>query len=222
VQWDIFLEHVGPLQATLMLAGLAAAGWEAVVRGRNKALFWLSLTAIYLHVASVGIHPTKGYWSYTGGLLWLTTAAALWNLAASFEGRSRPVLWWGSIAVVLAMMVPGSGLRTLAAHLQHWNDVNYDARRFARQLMELVPRDATVAVEPSYVFDFELAGRKPVLALEFGPFFRVSQQKVEFLVVGEYTAQDLPGQFGGEKVAELGDRADPFACFAEVWRKTPD
>lgn len=222
VQWLIFLEHVGPLQAALMLGGLAAAAWQAVIRGRDKALFWLSLTAIYLHVASVGIHPTKGYWSYTGGLLWLTTARAIWNLAATVEGRLRPAVWWGSVGLVLAMMVPGSGLRTLAAHVRHWDDPNYDARQFTKKLLEIVPPNATVAVEPSYVFDFELAGRKPVLALEFGPFFRVSQQKAEYLVVGEYTVQDVPAVFGGEKIAEVGDRNDPFACFAEVWRKAPE
>lgn len=226
VQSEIFLEHVGPWQAALMVAGLCICGSGARRSRSDRVLFTLALTAIALHVVMVGTHATKGYWCYTGGLMWLCTGRAAGRLATAFSAASvRPAAQtFGFTAIALvaaALLIPGCGIRTLLAHVRNWNDPNYDASRFTRQLLETIPPESVAAVDPSYVFEYSLSGRRTLLALEYTPFFRVSPHSVDYLVAGEYALRDgVPQQLQVRLIQSLGDPNDPFACSAEIFVPT--
>lgn len=231
VQTPIFLEHVGGLQAVLMAGGTLAAtllcfrsadpGLRTVV-----SLTWL---AVYLHVACVGTHPTKGYWCYTGALMFVCTGGAIVRLLQSRAAmqpeaggprrlsrlRIRIV---AAIVLAAAIMLPGSGLRTVAAHLQHWDDINYDAPRFTRMLVSEVPDDVKLIVDPGYIFDFYRAGRDVTLALDYGFFFSVRGTEYDLVVAGPYSLRDgVPDALGAKYVRSYGDKADLFACYSEVY-----
>lgn len=222
VQTPIFVEHVGPLQAFLMLGGIVAA--TALCAGRPDrglqtavALAW---SGIYLHVACVGVHPTKGYWCYTGALAFLCAGGVAATLLARLRAvcRAPRILPVAAGLAVVLVMLPGSGLRTLAAHLEHWNDVNYDAPRFTRQLIEAVPPEAKLVVDPGYIFDFHRAGRNTTLALEFPYFFSVRGTEYDLLVAGPYSLRDgVPEVLNARFVRAYGDHDDLFACYAEIY-----
>lgn len=221
-QTPIFLEHVGTPQAALMLGGAAAATWMAI-RGKDRGLriaATLAVTAVYLHVAAVGSHPTKGYWCYTGALLFLCAGGAIArilnpNSATSPRLRFRIVI---AAALAAAVMLPGAGLRTVAAHLRHWNDINYDAPRFTQELMAAVPADARLVVDPKYIFDFYRDGRHVTLAMDYQFFFSVRGTEYDFVVAGPYSIRDgIPDVLRAKFVKAYGDKDDLFSCYVEIY-----
>ena len=223
-QVPLFFEHAGPIQAALMLlgaVGVAVIAW----RTRDAGLRTLALliwSGIYLHMACQGTHPTKGYWCYTGALMFLGVGVVIREGLRLLE--SRPVMVRrvaaSMMGIVLAgLLVPGGGLRTVAAHLQHWSDINYDAPRFTQQLLEELPQHGEFVVDPGYVFEFYLSGRSTVLALNFPFFFDVTGRPYDVLVAGPYSIRDgVPDALGAQFVRSYGDREDLFACFAELYR----
>ncbi|MFO1093381.1 MAG: hypothetical protein U0992_08730 [Planctomycetaceae bacterium] len=115
-------------------------------------------------------------------------------------------------------MLPSAGLRTVVAHLRHWNDVNYNAPRFTQELIEAVPADAKLVVDPTYIFDFYRAGRDVTLALDYEFFFSVRGTDYDYVVAGPYALRDnIPETLNARFVRAYGDRADPFACYAELF-----
>lgn len=229
-QIPLFIEHAGALQAALMLLGTAAFAVIAI-RGRDpgrRALLGLAVSGVYLHVASVGLHPTKGYWCYTGALLLICTAAVIDHClrhigaqAASADSRVKARALFAVILAV-AVMAPGSGLRTVAAHLRHWNDINYSAPRFTQKLIAETPSDARVIVDTGFVFAFYCAGREPVLAREHPFYFSVADAEFDLLVAGPAALQeDLPSVLDARFLRAYGDRDNPFACYAELYAAPP-
>lgn len=229
IQWPIFVEHVGSPQAVLMLAGAVAA---AAICVRRPEAGWRTLTALtwsalYLHVAFVGRHPTKGYWCYTGALMFVCVGGAI---ARYFNPPSAPTpnpfaharlrfRTLAALTLAAAIMLPGAGLRTVVAHLRHWNDINYDAPRFTQELLKAVPSDAKLVVDPGYIFDFYRAGRDVTLALDYAFFFSVRGAEYDYVVAGPYSLRDkVPEALNAEFVQSYGDRHDLFACYAETYR----
>jgi 4-amino-4-deoxy-L-arabinose transferase-like glycosyltransferase len=213
---EMFRDYAGTCQAAAMIVGLGVVALLVMRSPGYRKTFWLAVSGVYLHVACIGIHPTKGYWCYTGGLLWMTTASVVGWLLIQKQRRCVAI----AIALILiGTLIPGGGIRTLIAHLRHWDDPNYDSRQFVKQLLERVPPDAVVAVDPSYVFDFTVAGRKTLLALEYTPFFKLSQHHFDVLIAGEFSIRDgVPERVGGvRKIGELGDASDPFANYAVIY-----
>lgn len=218
----LLLEHTGPIQLALLTIGLLFVtglalrerkGWPAVA----AALAW---SGVYLHVACQGTHPAKGYWCYTAAPLWIFVGLAVARLIASLQnkgtfGRATGV---GVGVLTALLMTPGSGLRTLAAHCRHWNDVNYNAPEFTRRLMESLPAEGQFVVDPGYVFDFYRAGRDVKLALIFPFFYDVSHESYDNLVAGPYSLRDgVPKPLEAKFERSFGDREDLFACYAEVY-----
>ncbi|MBL8849160.1 MAG: glycosyltransferase family 39 protein [Planctomycetaceae bacterium] len=229
VQAPIFLEHVGLSQAVLMIGATAAA---AVLAARlpDEGLRTgavLACTGLYLHVACVGGHPTRGYWCYTGALMFLCVGGLLSQLRCGLVAavppgmraprpRSRAQL--RTLFLAAAIMLPGAGLRTIAAHLRHWNDINYDAPRFTRELMAAVPADARLVVDPKYVFDLYRDGRHVTLAMDYDFFFSVRGTEYDFVVAGPYSIRDgIPATLGAKFVKAYGDQDDLFSCYAEIY-----
>lgn len=216
---EMFFDHAGPLQAALMLIGLLIAGVLAWRSREYRAIFWLAASGVYLHVTTLGIHPTKGYWCYTGGLLLIAVAGVVrWIL----NDLKQPRLAIAAAILLIASLIPGAGFRTVIAHLKQWNNPDYDSRKFVKRLLDRIPPDAVVAVDPSYVFEFTLAGRKTLLGLEFRPFFSLSQHEFDYLIAGEYALRDgVPAVVGVRQIDEMGDASDPFACHAVIYEPLP-
>lgn len=218
-----FWEHAGAWQAVLMTAGLLAAtaiAFRHDATGR-KAVVLLTWSAIYLLVALQGMHPTKGYWCYPGGLMFLCTADAAIVLFERLRVRfpwPRLMPWAGGL-LLMGVMLPGAGLRTWIAHVRHWNDVNYDSRRFTQRLLAETPAEGTYLVGPAYVFDFYLAGRETVLALDFPFFFEVRDVRYDYLIADPSAIRDrVPEAVDAEFLRAFGDPDDLFACYARFYQ----
>jgi hypothetical protein len=225
VQAAVYLEHVGLWQCLLMMGSLTIAIVLAVRDRRWRLIVFLAMSAMYLHLVSLGTHPTKGYWCYTGGWLWICFGMVVDRGAELTHGaRGRQVAFAGLAGVAAVMMVPGCGLRTLVQHIRHWNDIEYDAPRFTRMLLSELPPDATLAVDQAYIFEFYAAGRRNMItALEFPVFFSLQQFPYDLLVAGEYALEKKVPQFSnGREIARYGWLDDPFACSAIIYEAPPE
>ena len=226
IQIPLFIEHVGRIQAGLMVAATVVAGvvsWRSRKPSFRTAVF-LAVSGVYLHIVCQGTHPTKGYWCYTGALMFVCAggviAAAQTRLVARF-GRTGLLTALGVLAMGAALL-PGSGVRTLAAHLRHWSDINYDAPRFTRQLIAQTDPDDQLVVDPAWIFDFHRAGRSSVLALNFKFFFDVTEFDYDQLVAGPTSRRDgVAPAMEAVFARSIGDREEPFACYAELYSAPP-
>jgi hypothetical protein len=231
-QAPLFVEHAGPIQAALMLIGGLVATGLSLQRTRSgwRVIAALAVSGVYLHVVSVGSHPTKGYWCYTGALLWVALGGCLTTVRerlarAASPGRSdlstfrRVVVPYAALMLIAAaLMAPGAGLRTLIAHLQHWNDINYNAPRFTQRLIADVPPDARLVVDPGFIFDFYRAGRDVTLALDYEFFFSARGSDYDFVIGGPYSIRDkVPETLDARLLRTYGDPNDLFACYAEIY-----
>lgn len=225
-QIPLYIEHAGALQGSLIVLVLAAST-IAALRRRSETV-WIPLllawSGIYVHVALQGRHFTKGYWCYTAALMFVVlggaASAACRRLAALPGGRA-----WSLVAGVAlaASFVPGSGIRTFAAHVRHWDDVNYSAPRFTRRLLAELPANRTYIVDPGYIFDFYLAGRDCRLALIYEFFYDVSDVPYDVLVAGPSSLRDeIPQALDARLASAAGDPHDLFACYAEIYTAPPD
>ena len=227
VQYRLFLEHCGLTQSLLLFGGLLLATILDCRRrdeGATTALL-LAWSSVYLMVVCLGQHPAKGYWCYPGALLFLCVgrtieAGGLWLGRDCHTGRRRLAETIGTL-VLLALMAPGSGLRVWATHARLWSDQDYNAPAFAEAMLRQLPGDAEYLVDVSYVLNFYLAGRQTVLALNIETYFAAAGQRYDYLVVSRTgIEQDLPQQLAGQWVRSYGNRDDPLACYAEVYRAT--
>ncbi|MEZ6121694.1 MAG: hypothetical protein R3C49_00805 [Planctomycetaceae bacterium] len=115
--------------------------------------------------------------------------------------------------------LPGCGLRTLAVHLMHWNDANYNSPRFARELREIIPKDDVCAVDTQLVLDFVVAGRPTLLACTAPQYFRLQDTEFDTLIVSRYGLDNRIAESLNVQLTETrGVRDDPWACYAELYR----
>ncbi len=215
-------EHAGLWQFVLMVAGLIGGTLIDVRRrGGPRLILLLAWTSVYLLPVCAGTHPTKGYWSYPGALLMLCLARTLVVAGGALAARiSHPRLVAITMGLLVGvLLIPGSGVRATLAHLRHWNDVNYDRTRFVEQMLAQLPRDAKFTVDPAFVYDWYLSGRPTILGVDVTMYFQCSDHDWDYLIASRYALDnDLPRRLGGELVTSFGDRDDPFACYAEVYR----
>ena len=170
-------------------------------------------------------HPVNGYWSYCAALMFICVGAIMQFLMDKLDGlrskRSVNAMRLGVTTLALGTLLPGAGLTTLKVHLQHWNDQNYNAPSFAKELMGSLPRDAVVAVDTQFLLDFLQDDRKVLLAQTLPVYFQLDQAHFDYLVVsrsGKLTniAASLPVEF----MSRHGNEEDKFACYAEIYRRT--
>ncbi|HEX6986026.1 MAG TPA: glycosyltransferase family 39 protein [Planctomycetaceae bacterium] len=225
-QASLLLEHAGVWQVVLMGLGLVIAtahDLRSSVRRTQSgplAATVLAWSSIYLLIACQGTHVTKGYWCYPGAFLFICVGRSV----ALFTDRLRVAVpyprlaAWGGALFLVAVMLPGAGLRTWAAHLRHWSDPVYDARRFVRLVLRDLPPDTRHLVDPAYVFDVYLAGRPTMLATIDEFYFGAIGMPYDYLIASRYDLErDVPDAVDGRFVRAYGDPADPFACYAEVY-----
>jgi hypothetical protein len=215
-------EHAGPIQFLLLSVGLAY-GLVDALRRRDAARAIapvLGATSVYLICVLVGPHHhVIGYWSYTAGLSFVGLGRAVDDLQQAATARRLPSRLTGiGLAGLLGLaLLPGSGLRATWAYVRHWNDLDYDAPRFARQLIASLPPESAYAVDTQFALDFVVHGRKTLLAQTRPIYFRVDQHAYDTLILSRYGLSDgLLDRVGAAFVRSVGDREDEFACYAEV------
>lgn len=226
---QMFLEHAEPIQAVLMFGALVVATVVAVRKKNTGALKLVVLTwsSVYLLVVFEGIHPTKGYWCYPGAWLFLCLGwcAALTGQKAiqlcfrmNLPSLARRTVLAIATACVILAMLPGSGIQAWIAHARHWNDPAYDAREFVQLLLDEVPADARVVVDPAYVLPFYLADRKVILAASHDLRTPDDYLPYDYYIAShESIADGFPAKMGSHFVKSLGDRDNLFACYAELY-----
>lgn len=216
-------KFLGPWQCLLAVLPTVVATVQGFRqrRGELLTLAALSWSGIYLIAAFVGAHhPTLGYWMYPAGLMFLTTGGLLdatMKKLAHFVPRR--VVQMSFALLLLAAMIPGSGLRTFAACIEHWGDPNYNVTAFSRQLMERIPADEVCVVDTQFALEFVAAGRKTLLAQTLPVYFLADDYQYDHLIVSRFGMQT--GITGRMCVTEMqwsaGLREDIFACYAEVY-----
>lgn len=227
-QTRMILEHAGPIQTAVMFGAMVMATVLAV-RRRDARLLKLAVLAgssVYLLVLFEGSHATKGYWCYPGGWLFLCAGwCSVWaGRKASLFCRRRigpgrlcraaPALVG---ACLLLAMLPGAGIRAWAAHVQHWNDPLYDARRFVRILLRRVPPEARAVVDIAYVLPFYLEGRSVIRADNHDLRAPDDYLPYDYYVAGpESIDHGFPRRLGSRFVESFGERENVFACYAEL------
>jgi 4-amino-4-deoxy-L-arabinose transferase-like glycosyltransferase len=206
------LERALPAQTALLALGLV---WAIVAhrRGRIKELAYHGTLSLVLLILLMGKHPVQGYFAYPAGFA--SIAAGLLASRLTARWPLRPMVW----LVLVAILIPGSGLRELATYIRHWNDPDYQAHAVARRIMADLPNGALVAVDSPYVLDFYLAGRRVIDAnyLEFLPL------PFEYLVVapGGLERTKLPPESRARlvHVRRYGNPHFPFAASADLFRR---
>lgn len=218
------LTHIGPIQGGLY--GLATLWLMAEVGGgadreRWGRVLFHAVAAVVLLVLVMGRHHIRNYYGYPAALLSVPVGLML-DRAASRLGAWVGTRWATAIvAAVLGLaMVPGSGLRVLGAHLQHWTDPNYRVGPFVDRIVADLPPGALVAADGSYVLEFFLRDR-PVIEAIVDPFyFNVRLEPFEYAVFGPVGLEQIRPEIEGlERVRTYGDPSDPFGLYAELYRR---
>ena len=213
-------EHIGPWQCLLAISGVA--GIASRRDRRWLAVVWIIAGTTWFIAALVGPHhPVYGYWPLPAALLFVGVGAGVDAIMThgidrrSFAGVTKFALG----TLLAASMIPGSGLRTLVTHVVHRDEMNYDAPRFAAELLRRIPKQGTVAVDTQFVLDFIVAGRSPLMAETFPMYFRVDECPVDYLIVSRHGLQMKIAEFFETQLMWTdGIRDDPLACYVEVYR----
>lgn len=216
--------QIKPWQFLLAVVPLTACTVQACRRGAGhvRTLAVLAWSSIYLMALSAGVqHPVPGYWTYPASLMFLCTGwlidRARWRLDRA--GRlGRGIAWTAGAGLVLSML-PQSRVGTLVAHLRHWDDVNYNAPRFARRMMSEVPPEAYCAVDTEFLLDFLASGRRVVLARAGTGSIQANRLPWEYFIGSRMAIENrMIEAMQGELVRTWGDRQDLYACYAELYR----
>ncbi|NLX98666.1 MAG: glycosyltransferase family 39 protein [Rhodopirellula sp.] len=224
-QAAVIVERAMPLQAGLMFFGLVGATLIDLRRRQRGPIVALALTwsGIYTLATFAGVHPGKGYWCYPAALMFLCVGRTITVVSRREMMSLRRPLWQAGIGLLAALaMIPGSGLRTWAAHVRNWSDIRYNSPRFVETMLRDLPHDARLTVDRAYVFDIYLAGRPTILALSEPLFFEGADFPYDYLIVGPFGLEiDTAEKLGGEFLRAYGTRADFFACYAEIYTPAP-
>jgi hypothetical protein len=216
-----------PLQAGLFALGVGSSLFQARRPGRGREFLYHGVAAWLLLFLFMGRHPIRAYYAYPAalasigvGMLASSSASRLIRLC----GPGRPGCQRAAPALVTMLLflalVPGSGIRTLEAHLRHWSDPNYRSQQFARAVMDDIPAQALVAVDRHYVLDFFLAGRRVVEAMVDPFYYDVRVEPFEYAVFGPYGLEQTKPHMGRlDLVKTYGKKGDPLGNYAELYRR---
>lgn len=214
-QFHQLLDRAG--SAALALA--IVAGLYAIFRARRpgpiRELVYHLASSIALLVLFMGHHPMLGYFVYPAGFAAIAIGLLLDEFASRIGGRVGLLVVAGMLAIVL---IPGGGLKRTLANYQHWDDPAYDHRALARRIEADLPPGETVAVDAPMVLAFYLDGRPVVHAL----YVNYLDVPYDSVVMGRHGFDRAPFRPDDlEFVRSYGIEADPFAPYAELWRRKP-
>ena len=237
--FQLLVEHAQIPQLVLLLGGLTTATLLAI-RHRQRSLTTLVLltwTSIYLLVTISGVHPVKGYWCYPGGLLFLCTGYSISCFLRTASWPASSLATTGTtILLALLLMAPGLGLRTWLSNITNWSNAAYNQPALIRQVLQQLPSDSRLYVDPAFVFDAYLTGAQvtfgsltdiPVPTKNQAAKNQATLSETptpaglayDYLVVGPLgRQQNVAKQFQGQLVDTFGSPQDPFACFIQLYR----
>ncbi len=232
-----------PAQATLfaigllgsLIAALRAPGsvWDSVPGSAYRELAYHLWASLVLLLLFIGRHPVHAYYAYPGalaslavGMLASDAAARLERWLAPFWPHCRAATTGLTLALLLAVLLPGAGLRTILTHLRHWNNSDYNVHLLTNKIVNDIPPDALIAVDKAYVLDFHLAGRRVMDALVAPenrlPMYDFRDRSFDYVVFSARSARDVrPLMDNLALVKTYGNRDDPMACYAELYRRIP-
>ncbi|SIO42875.1 Dolichyl-phosphate-mannose-protein mannosyltransferase [Singulisphaera sp. GP187] len=212
-----FLATALPVQAVLY--GTAAAWVAARARwsGPERALGYHLVASSLLLVLLMGRHPLRAYFAFPIAFACIAAGGLAGGAAARATRRTgRPVaVTLVMTGLLIASLVPGSGLRTLVAHVRYWDDPAYDAHKVAARMMDDLDPEALIALDDRFILDFYLAGRRVVDA-KYLPFLA---DDYDYLLVDSVAlglSQVPPENL--ELIRKYGDSADEFAPSANLYR----
>ena len=247
-QMSLITERLGGIQLAMLALALAWGG--ARVFGISRAfaggkqaskvarivkfarepfvlLFLLASSALYLHVASLGMHPAQGYLCYLWCMISILTAAVLQGsldaLTSKLSAFPQTLISLAAYGLVLVLLAPGSGARAVWTYATRNHELNYNRQAFCAALDRKLPEGARLIVSPEYVFEFELLGRKPVNASRIELYHDVVGLPFDYLIASTQALDEkIPESLKCEALWEMGDATDPLACFVRIYRPGPD
>jgi hypothetical protein len=244
--WESLLHHARyqweynqPIQFVFLsvggLLGLVSLWFSREVYHEVFRFRWriaiLVISSVYLTATVAGIHPTKGYWVYAIG--WLYPVALLgWSLAGRgavrilgyrHEGSPSVGLRWGGGLLLIALMIPGSGMRTLLGYARDKDGSRTHAARFAAQMLRDIPSDARCIADVHFVFDVWLSGRQTLLCQPRTRFWGETYPEFDFLIVGqEGVDMGAPADYRAHLWRTFGEPSTPADCYVKIYTPSKD
>lgn len=209
------VDRAGLGPSTLAAIALVFCAWRARATIGIGELAYHLIGSTLLLLLFMGRHPLLGYFVYPSAFAAIAVGGLLDSIATRLGG------WKGTLAMgllLVAVLFPGAGARRVWAQYSHGRDPDYDHRVVARRIMADLPARTLVAADGPWVLEFYLAGRPVIdaLYLEFLPL------DYEFVVLGRdgvRRARIEAADLALEKT--YGDASDPFAPYAELYRRKP-
>jgi 4-amino-4-deoxy-L-arabinose transferase-like glycosyltransferase len=220
-QCRLLFETAGVWQLTAMSIGLIGATMLAIRRPVSSARRMVGLTwgSIYLLTACQGLHPTKGYWSFTGAIVLVNLGFVAHVLASGFGTADRRLRTAGlMMASAFALMfLPESGVRMWWLHVRPDSEARYDGPAFTRQMIAELPATGRYVVEPQFIFDVWLSSRVAVVRVELQDYL-IDKYDYDWLLVSrDGLEKSVPERLKGRFVRSFGVKDDPLACYAELY-----
>ncbi len=214
----LLVEFCGPWQCLLFAVVLLTGTWRCM-RVRNDPqqmrFMWLVWSSLYFTATFAGVHPTKGYWVYATILLCVVVAMVYESITKSLSFRIALT------AIVLALMLPGAGLRSSWIYLRYWGEPRYHAPTFIAQVLDGYPHDGLYLADLSYVFDIYLTGRRTLLLKDPADYRQQFGSDFDFIFSAwEGNDASLPQRYKAESFRRHGDQSDPQSCYVDVFRRT--
>jgi hypothetical protein len=220
--------YLEPIQAVVY--GLALVGGTllaGLTPGSRNFVFHLWASWLLL-ILFEGKHPTTGYYAYPAAMTSVALAILASRVGILLEWASarrslrfRGTMPWLVFGALFLAFLPGAGLRTVLACCQHWNDPAYNSHTLARTVMRDIPPQAPTAVDGAFVLDFYLADRPVLEATIHRLSYDFRTRPFEYVVF----ARDGLRRFRPLMTDLIldrtyGNRSDPFAPYAELYRRT--
>jgi hypothetical protein len=167
-------------------------------------------------------HPIFGYFTYPSALAFIGVGWSVDCLAAKVEshGRSGRVISWALLIVLVVSLLPGSGIRVTLAYLKHWDRVDYNGPKFAGELLENLPAEATFVVDEEFTLDFIAANRRTIACLAFAknhiPWTTPYDYRIQSRSTDRYP---LNLTWDDELMWVAGDPSDPYGIYVRVFQK---
>ncbi len=215
----IMLDQIKPWQYFLAVGPLVFCTiWGSKETRIIACIAWASMVLIAFMVGTH--HAVAGYFTFPSALMFLCTGWCIHQLLhflPRIGSRFQVVTIAAGIALVMSML-PISRIGTLLVHIENWNNINFNAPRFAQQVMADVPDDVLCAVDSEFLLDFVAAGRNVILARHEKVTIEGNLLPVK-LIVGSRMAIENKiyiKHMPSEIIKTYGEFSNLYACFAEL------